>query len=141
VIHAFTIDGEHLWRLERDRVGIGTVERDAFLASIRPDSMTDDERRRFEARWRTREIPRTTPEYRGFLIDDQARLWIETHPVPGADSVTWSVVDPSGAWLAVLRVPADLRVESIRDERITGVLHGQLDVQRAAVFDIMKSGS
>lgn len=138
-VDAFSVDGDHLWTV-RAAAGRRPVDRGAFVESQRPDQMTDAERRAFNARWRDWDFPDLLPAFRGFLVDDEGLMWIERYPSPGDRTTTWWVIDAEGTWRATAEVPGHVELMDVEGGRVAGVMRGDLDVERAVVFDVRVAG-
>jgi len=139
LVHAFDLEGKHVWSLLHD-LSPRPVNRNAFLASIRPTDLDADARREFDAEWRDRDLPDHLPSFRGFLTDQLGRVWIEDYPLPSDSSVTWSAYRQNGSWVSSLSVPANFHVTDIEDGMIAGVIVDDVGVQRAAIFDVRRNG-
>ncbi len=89
-------------------------------------------------------LPAHRPAIGRLLVAPDGRLWAErfeaTHPSsplpPSSDR--WTVLEPDGRPVARLRLPPGARLESVRGDRVAVVLRDELDVQRVAVYRILR---
>jgi hypothetical protein len=63
-------------------------------------------------------FPSELPQVRGLLVDDSGNIWVEEYPAPSSGTATWRVVDGDGQPIAVLRLPAGVRLIAVRGDRI-----------------------
>lgn len=84
----------------------------------------------------------TIPTISDMLREEGDRLWLKTYD-PAADSYMvyrkrtggeWLVVETSGAPVARVQVPADVRLMEIRGNRVAGIATDTLGVERVQVF-------
>jgi hypothetical protein len=134
-VDAFSFGGDHLWTMKATSER-RPVDRTTFIESQRSPTMTDEEERAFNARWRDWDFPEHLPAFRGFLVDDGGRMWIEEFPAPGDVSITWLVVDPNGTWRAAVRVPRNVELKDVEQGKAAGVMRDTLEVESAVVFAI-----
>lgn len=83
------------------------------------------------------EMPRAGDRapFTDFLVDSEGFLWVRDF-VYGPDAVEWSVFEPQGAWLGVVRFPDGFRPTQILEDRVTGVWTDDLEVEHARLYPL-----
>ncbi|MGH7460855.1 MAG: hypothetical protein ACREMA_07480 [Longimicrobiales bacterium] len=98
-------------------------------------------------------VPRENqvPSVAGLLMDDRGFLWVKEYD-PSNDSIwlkrgdaanigpggLWRIMNPAGAWIAQVRIPANLMPLDIVGNRLLGVARDDLDVEHVVVFTITR---
>jgi hypothetical protein len=125
-------------RSEGDRVLTGDII-DGYKASRVADAPAGS-----EADWRRaldqEFYPELFPAFRTIRKDRVGHLWVQAYPIPGRDSVPWSVFDQSGSWIADLNLPSGFDVHEIGPDWILGSAQNDLDVERIVLLGL-KRGS
>ncbi len=99
------------------------------------------------------EIPRPdqVPTIGGVLLDDRGFLWVKEYD-PSLDSIwlkrgdalnigpggSWRIMSPAGAWVARVRMPANLMPLDVVGNRVLGVARDDLDVEHVVVHSISR---
>lgn len=109
--------------------------RDAMLARYDDASI----RRRIRREWATMEVPDSLPVFAGLQLDEDGNLWAREFDFlyPSVRS-TWSVFDPSGAWLGRVEMPTGFRVREITSDTVLGVYFDELNVEYVRRYGIRK---
>ncbi|HEX6040776.1 hypothetical protein [Longimicrobium sp.] len=81
----------------------------------------------------------TLPAITQLRVDREDNLWIRAYVPPGAEAAEWSVFDPEGHWLGIVRVPANLEVLEIGDDYVLARTVDPLDdVERVVLHRLHK---
>ncbi len=136
-VDAFSLEGEHLWTLSGEVEPV-VAQGAAYVEAQRPAEQTADQRREFNARWLDWDFPEFLPFFRGFLVDDVGRIWMERYPNADDEVVHWFVLDPEGGFQARVHVPANTTLKHVAGGRAAAIITGPLDVERVVLFDIVK---
>ena len=75
---------------------------------------------------------------RGMHADAEGNLWLEEYEVAGLPENRWSVFDPDGRWLGVVRMPDDFTVNEIGRDYVLGIQSDELGVQYVRQFPLIK---
>jgi hypothetical protein len=81
--------------------------------------------------------PEITPVYRSLLLDPAGNLWLENYH-PNDTPARWNIVDGTGAWIATLITPSNLRLTDVESDQIIGVVMDSLGVERVQANLIRK---
>lgn len=88
----------------------------------------------------------TIPTLSDMIVGEAGRLWIKTYD-PATDSYLvsrnraggeWAVVKPDGTPVASVTIPADVRLMDVRGDRLAGVGHDDLGIERVKVFELRR---
>lgn len=101
------------------RVRITPAVLDRFIEDELDRNATGDRAAR-ERLLRSLPYPAELPVYRRLLVDAQDRLWIETYPTPGATSIRWTVLSPTGQRIGAVNVPAEFRLHDAGVDGLVG---------------------
>lgn len=95
---------------------------------------------------RVLDTPSTKPFFRSIYVGDDGRIWVTIHTPSTRDAAPQStgtavsqlrwreptvldVFEPTGSYVGRVRVPDDLRIIKLRDDRIWGVARDEFDVE------------
>jgi hypothetical protein len=82
--------------------------------------------------------PETMPAFGApILADRSGNVWVPDFMASGG-SRTWTVFDPEGRRLGIVRTPADLRVFAIGRDWLLGVWQDELDVEYVREYGLIK---
>ncbi len=94
--------------------------------------------------------PTHKPLFSRVLADDEQTLWIREYPVSAAGRPwlrrpregdppeEWTVIDSTGRWLGVVRIPGGVEVKAIQARRILGIARDADDVEEVRVYRIIR---
>ena len=71
----------------------------------------------------------TLPAWDRLFFDASHCLWARNAPIPGQRSETWDVLDPRGAHLGEVRLPAGFRLTDAKDSEVLGLTQDALGVE------------
>lgn len=86
-------------------------------------------------------IPDVAPAYAGFQVDRLGFVWVSPYVVgdPGIDVwVEWSVFDPSGEFVATVRVPGHFQPTEIAEDYLLGVSTDAMGVERVHRYTLFR---
>lgn len=138
-IDEYALDGT-LRRRVRFRDGsreIGEREIDEFVAAAL-DDVSPPERTTRRAELEALPYPERGPSYDRLVVDDQGNLWIRRWKADLAAPRTWAVVDPSGAWLTEVELPAGFTLQDVADDRVIGIELDELDTESVVAYPLQK---
>lgn len=122
-VHVFSIGGA-----PQANVGVvGTLAKvttahvDRFITDELDRSGTGDRSAR-ERMLRSVTFPELFPLVRRIMLDPSGRLWLESFPLPGEPTVTWSVLSARGAQIARIAIPAAFSPTDISNDAMIGVM-------------------
>lgn len=124
VIDHYDPTGKHIRRLRRAfrprRVSRSLIE--ATFRTMMSDTGIEDARGAMKV-LRERIAHRTLPPFGDDWVSDaDENLWIPEFPVPGESHRDWTVISSeTGAWLTVVRAPANFRITDINDGQVVGI--------------------
>lgn len=101
------------------RVRITPTVLDRFIEDELDRNATGDRTAR-ERLLRSLPYPEELPVYRRLLVDAQDRLWVETYPTPGATSIRWTVLSPTGQRIGAVSVPAEFHLHDAGVDGLVG---------------------
>lgn len=78
--------------------------------------------------------------YDALKSDAEGNLWLRTFEIPRRDTVRWAIVNTDGDVIAHCDLPADMFVGEIGADYVAGIRRRIGEVDRAAVFHLVKSG-
>jgi hypothetical protein len=61
---------------------------------------------------------------------------VQGYPIPGRDSVAWSVFDRNGSWITDVNLPTGFEVYEIGRDWILGAAQDELGVERIVVLGL-----
>ena len=88
--------------------------------------------------YRAIEYPEMLPAYRRLLADAQDRLWVEEYALPGASVVNWTIVAPSGAVVAKLRIPSAFEPTEVTASHVTGIWRDENAVPFVRTYAVVR---
>jgi hypothetical protein len=105
---------------------------------------SDDVRRQQRERLDMAQYPDVMPAIGGLVIDRTGNIWLQRYRAPGIDDdapATWTVLDPDGAWLGDVDLPAGLDVTDIGTDYVLGVWRDDLGVQHVRLHPLRRSAA
>ena len=87
---------------------------------------------------RQRPVADSMPAYRGVRRDPDGNLWVEEYRRPGDDVPQWSVFDPTGQFLGVVRGPPGFRLTDVGRDYVLGIVEDELEVERLVRHAVVK---
>lgn len=82
-------------------------------------------------------MPAPEPQYGGLIADLRGNVWIAGYVLPHVRSRRpYYVLSPEGEWVALVEVPAGLRVLAIGDGQVLVVERNGFDVQAVALYQL-----
>jgi hypothetical protein len=138
-IEEYALDGTLRRRIRfRDGPrGIGEQEIDEFVAAALVD-VPPPERTTRRAELEALPYPERGPSYDRLVVDDRGYLWIRRWKADPAAPRVWSVVDPSGAWLTEVELPAGFTLLDVSDDLVVGVELDELDTESVVAYPLLK---
>ncbi|MBE0591258.1 MAG: hypothetical protein IH616_02520 [Gemmatimonadales bacterium] len=82
--------------------------------------------------------PDEMPAFGGLQVDGLGHLWVSEFPVPGADTVRWTVYSTEGRPIAQVSLPADLAITQIGADFVCGRWEDDLGVEHVRVYRLVK---
>jgi hypothetical protein len=79
-------------------------------------------------------FPEHAPEHGALLVDARGWLWVQEPPLPGTDSVNWTAYDAAGEPRGTFRLPAELEVLYLGEDRVFGRSTDSLGVERIGIW-------
>lgn len=83
-------------------------------------------------------FPEHFPPYQRLMIDEGDNLWVQGFEAPGDAAVSWSVFDPTGVWLGVVRMPQAFRMLDVGKDYALGVYEDELNVEYVRLYPLIK---
>ena len=95
--------------------------------------------RRWRRVMRDRGYSETKPAFQSYVVDDHSRVWIQPSAAHGETMLTWLILDSTGARVATVDLPANIKLWAVRDDRAYGVLRTDDGVQVLIAYDIQRA--
>ena len=129
-IEVWSLEGGLVRRIRRpfEDAAIAQEDFDRYVeieAAIRQSDRVEE----FRMRTSAMPLPDTFPAYETFVLDADENLWVQHFPRPGEAQGTWSIFDPTGAWLGELNVPGRLRITEIGTDYVLGIFRDEFGEQ------------
>jgi len=143
VVSEWSPDGSLLRRskIEQDLSSLSASEWSA-LVDDRLEEANPDRRPALSRAYAALQRPEAWPAVNGLRTDAQGYVWVAHHPGASPTSrQTWSVLDPSGAWVTDVSMPVDLEVQHIGRDRISGIRRSELGEESVEVFRLTRTGT
>jgi hypothetical protein len=139
---AFRVAGIIRWPAKRERLTSAEVD------SVRADAIAILSRRPlppnpFAMNFAPEILPEFRPSIGRVFVDGEGRLWLERFEAMRMGAVQkpgnqWSILRDDGLPVAVLRLPAQTRLEDVRGDEVVVVRRDSLDVQTVAVHRLRR---
>ena len=73
------------------------------------------------------------------IADDAGHIWLGKFTVPSdrGAAPSYTIISPEGHWLGNLDVPDGMRVLDVAEERVLGVVKGEMDVESVVVYELV----
>lgn len=143
--------GDRFFLASPDRFEIRRFAGDSLDLIVRVDSLahpvTSDDRERFLRQHnpaKERKVPsevhfpETMPPFDRLRADPSNRIWARKYSMNKDAGEEWFVFDSTGRLIATMGAPRGLRIESVSDVEVLGVVQDTLDVEQVAVFRIAR---
>jgi len=91
-----------------------------------------------ERAYRDMEYPEVFPAYASLMVDGSENIWMEGFPIPGRSVRDWMVFSRSGATVATLRVPSNLRIVEVGTDYVLGVWRDAVNVDFVKMYSLIK---
>jgi hypothetical protein len=86
-------------------------------------------------------LPATVPAYSDVIVDAAGNLWVGAFHLRESTATLWTVFDKEGHLLGDLEVPAGLTIYDIGNDYVLGRTRAELDVERVALYRLVKPAS
>lgn len=130
-IQVLHFDGtvERIVRWAGSSPSVTTADRDALRDEVlstlrRPTQRGDYERWLAEAPY-----PEEKPAFRALAVDPDGQMWIQHWSAFGADRDRWTVFASDGALVAIVEVPAGLRLLDVGRDAVLALWVDELDIE------------
>lgn len=112
---------------------LGSSDRDLLLAArLAPLPQARRPARRIELE--ALPLPPTRPAHGEILVDVAGRVWVAAWVAGDGAPPAWSVFETDGRWLGDVPMPPGFTPGWIGEDRLVGVRHDSLGVERVAVY-------
>lgn len=85
-------------------------------------------------------FPAALPVYRRLRVDRTGMLWVQAYPLPGADSVSWSIFDAEGRWISDVFLPAEWEIQDIGADYVLVLWRDEMDVEHVRRHGLRRGG-
>lgn len=112
-IEAFASDGssEVVASIPVDPVPVTAAARDSALSDVDKGLLSSVESA----------MPETKPSFTDLVVASDGRLWVQRpQETPGREMVTWWVLDPENQTIRIARLPEDVSLLVVKDDRAYG---------------------
>ncbi|MGH7467932.1 MAG: hypothetical protein ACRENP_08090 [Longimicrobiales bacterium] len=124
-------------RRETPRRAVTSALRESYaremLGPVRSALRTD-----FQRWLKVAVYPDSLPAYQRIEVADGGNVWAQEYQAPEADTLTWSIFQADGAWLANIQVPARLRVLHVGGDNVLALSRNELDVESVHVYRLIR---
>ncbi len=139
-VSGFALDGRRSVdvRATREAVPVTQAQIDVYVNQQLSRQARPATRGDWERYLRQMQYPKTYPSFGQLLVDDQDNLWIEDFPIPGASHRDWSIYSATGAIVARLRVPGNLRLLDVGRTYVLGAWWDEDDAQSLRLYSLTR---
>jgi hypothetical protein len=119
---------------------------DAVIASYVEERMRDappdpEVRRAWETSLTSSPYPDSLPAYRRIRVDRVGALWVQDYDLPTEQDVAWTVFDPTGRWIATLKVPRAWQIQDIGADYVLVLARNELDVEIVQLYGLNRGAA
>jgi len=139
-VHGYQPDGTltHVLRLDRPPADVTDADVARFTADEIEDADSPNERREFEALMLEMPIPDRMPAFGSMKVDALGHLWVQEYAGPRVRDPEWTIFDPDGHIVGVLRTPDRTQILEIGPDYILGRLSDELDIEYLQVWGLTR---
>lgn len=119
---------------------IGPRDREAFLGEVVQVGGSAQDRQERTRMLADAPFPESMPPYTSLSTDVEGNLWVREMQRPGTTPETsrWSVFNPGGDWIAVVRGPARFKAFQIGPDWVLGTQTDTDEAERIRIYRIRK---
>lgn len=143
-IAVFAADGALRRRVQRDRPPVPVSPeaiqgfKDAQRRARGAQGLQAQVDAALEAALDSAPYPAVLPVYERIVADEPGNLWVLDYGVRRDQAGAWSVFDPGGRWLGIVRTPPRFRVEAIGNDWVLGVWDDEAGVGEVRMYPLFK---
>jgi hypothetical protein len=125
---------DEIWRYEVPPTEVTEVDRSAYAGQF---AEADPKfREAFRKALEERGYPSEWPRVADLLFDDDGRLWAARGGPEDSEHRLWDVLSAEGEHIAVVRIPAGIRLRAVSAEHAVGVRRDEMEVEHVELFQI-----